>query len=195
MSGLRPFETVAPRAQALTWLALALPLLALGPVPASAQGLYLGASAVWLDPGDRLSRLSDSGFLLVGGYEVGDLAGVEVGYLDWSGPVTHDDPYLHEELELSAFSLAAVGRLALESGITPYAKAGWLFWEVDGVIASEDLFLHDRFEYSRSGADLFLAVGVAADLGRGLSAYGELAMYEVDVRVIHALGLGLRVHL
>ena len=88
MSGLEPVEKATPRTVALTWLAVAVLLTTLGSAPARAQGFYAGGSAVWLDPGNGLAELGDSGYHLVVGYETGSLAGVEVGYLGWSGPVT-----------------------------------------------------------------------------------------------------------
>lgn len=195
MSGFICPSVDVRRPRPLALLGVAALLIVIGPAPARAQGFYLGASAAWLDPGNGLSELGDAGFHVVAGYEAGGLAGVEIGYLDWSGPVRHDDPYVREDLELEAVSVAAVGRLALERGITPYAKVGCLFWDADGVVATDDTFIPMQFEYSRSGEDLFLAVGVAVRMGRGVTAFSELAMYEVDDGVIHSAGLGLRVQL
>jgi hypothetical protein len=195
MSRPKPWETVTKRGNVLAYTFLAWLLTAFASVPARAQDFYLGASGVWLDPGNGLAEFGDSGFCLVAGFETGGLIGAEVGYLDWSGPVADGYPTIREELNLSALSMAVTGRLALESSLTPYAKVGWLFWEVDGEITDESTPIPTELEYSRSGLDLFLAVGVGADLGSVMTAFGELAMYEVDDRVIHSVGLGLRVRL
>lgn len=159
--------------------------LAAGPVVASAQGWYAGASigqaTVKEDLGcDLVSGLgvacseddSDTALKLFAGYEINPNVGIEFAYIDL-GQAKLDAfdgiDSLNIEWETSGLNVAVVGALPVSNQFTVTGKVGLFRWDVDADVGGTLITESD----SESGTDLMFGLGLKYDVTNNVSVRAE----------------------
>ena len=188
---------------------LAAALLALGGLvaapEASAQGIYIGASAgtinfeVDIATGHIRSGTVDTqsyGFKLFGGYQFGEHFGVELSYVDL-GKASYSGSYYgatvtNGKVEVWGLNMSAVGTLPLNSTFAVFGKVGLFAWEAK----AKDTTGGVQFSGYTSGADFSLGAGLSVRFTKNLSARVEWERFgltgsDFDLGNADLLSLGI----
>ncbi len=155
------------------------------------QGVYIGGSVgrgVEIEAAaDVGADASDPSFKLFGGIGIGDYFAAEIAYHDFGtttccGPSYADFGFERNGSGFSASALVLwpISRLRL------FAKAGALWWDVDG----HDLTIAGRRPYSNDGVDLVAGVGGDVKVVSGLRVRLEWEHLEIDGDDADAVTIG-----
>ena len=144
---------------------------------AGMQGFYLGGT-LGLASYDTMDD-SDIAFDLFAGFDLNETLSVELGWVSF-GEVEKSG----EALEASAFHVAMMGKLSLQSDLNLYGKLGITSWDADttsGEISASD-----------SGADVFLGVGIDYQVGANSSVRFGADWYSLDDEEIAVYSIGAK---
>jgi OOP family OmpA-OmpF porin len=188
---------------------LAATLLALGGLvaasQASAQGIYIGASAGTSNFDDDIATglitsgtvdTGSSGFKLFGGYQFGEHFGVELAYVDlgkadYSGSY-FGAPVTGGKVEIWGLNMSGVGILPLNSTFAVFGKVGLFAWEAK----AKDTTGGAQFSGYSSGADFSLGAGLSVRFTKNISARVEWERFgltgaDFDLGNADLLSLGI----
>jgi OOP family OmpA-OmpF porin len=156
-------------------------IAALAAAPAFAQGFYVGGHFGQVRYANTCDEIggsgvscddSDTGFRILGGYQITPLIAAEVAYTDL-GELSARGPGGTASVEVSAFEIVAVGTLPMADRFSLYGKAGIYRGEVDARI--DTVLLTDSA--SESNTDLTVGAGVRFDFSRQASVRLEWQRY------------------
>jgi len=163
------------------WLAtLAAASMAIPGIAAADSGLFVGGSigSATIDDGfDGVNLDADtSAYRIVGGYQFGDLFGLEIGYQDFGtldeiviiGPIS-------SLTRISAEGWTAGGTLDLpiSDSVSLFGRAGFFFWDAD---VSIDGFSIDV----PSDENPYYGAGARLKVSSNLSLIGDWSRFELD---------------
>ena len=136
------------------------------------SGLYIGASvgSTTIDEDfDGTALDSDStAYRFVGGYQFGDLFGLEIGYQDF-GEI-EELPVL---LSADGWTAGATMDLPVSDTFSLFGRAGVFFWDADVVI--------DGFSIDvPSDENFYYGAGARVNVSRNLSQIGDWSRFELD---------------
>lgn len=163
------------------WLAsLAAASMAIPAIAAADSGLFVGGSIGSATIDDRFDGVNldanTSAYRIVGGYQLGDLFGLEIGYQDFGdldeivliGPVS-------SLTRISAEGWTAGGTLdlPLSDNVSLFGRAGVFFWDAD---VSIDGFSIDV----PSDENPYYGAGARLKVSSNLSLIGDWSRFELD---------------
>jgi len=189
-------------------LAVALGLVSM-PTMAADPGFYFGAGigqfSTEIDQvnlGDEAASIDfdddDTGFKIFGGYQFLPWLGAELGYVDGgTASQSYSDPDLGSakiEVDISAFTVAAVGTLPIGDMFELYGKLGMAFWEgdlalsVSGVLCDELVAIGESCSDSADddGEDFYYGIGAGINIGEQFNVRIEYEIFEIDPQDVDA---------
>jgi OmpA-OmpF porin, OOP family len=143
-------------ATAVLAAAMALPTFASAQARGADTGFYVGGDVGQLDL-DGADK--DTGFRILGGYQINRNFSAELGY---------SMLYDKDDVDVSAWELVGVGKLPLNNNFSLIGKLGFAMWEVEA------------FGEKADGTDLTYAVGVQYDVSRNLGIRAQWQRYDVE---------------
>ena len=130
---------------------------------------------------------SDTSYKLFGGVGIGENLAVEIAFHDFGttsccGPSYADLGFVRsgDGFSTSALALWPIHRFRL------YARAGLLWWDVDG----SDLTIEGRLPYSDSGVDLIVGLGSDFLVMDRLRVRLEWERFEIDREAADSVSIG-----
>jgi OOP family OmpA-OmpF porin len=189
-------------------LAVALGLVsvtAMAADPGFYAGVGIGQFNVEIDSvdlGDGSTSLGfdddDTGFKIFGGYQFLPWLGAELGYVDGgTASESYSDPDLGGaklDVDVSAFTAAAVGTLPIGDMFELYGKLGMAFWQGD-LTASITGALCDELQASGEscsdsvdddGEDFYYGLGAGFNIGESFNVRIEYEVFEIDPQDVDA---------
>lgn len=168
-------------------------VVCLSPILCDAADLssYLGGaigSGVEIDAiGDVGADSSNSSFKLFGGIGIGENFAAEIAYHDFGSTTCCGPSYvdLGFERKGDGFSASAVALWPI-SRVRLFAKAGALWWDVDG----HDLTIEGPRPYSSDGIDLVVGAGGDMAVVSGLRIRVEWEHLEIDDADADSISIG-----
>ncbi len=189
-------------------LAVALGLVsvtAMAADPGFYAGVGIGQFNVEIDSvdlGDGSTSLGfdddDTGFKIFGGYQFLPWLGAELGYVDGgTASESYSDPDLGGaklDVDVSAFTVAAVGTLPIGDMFELYGKLGMAFWQGD-LTASITGALCDELQANGEscsdsvdddGEDFYYGLGAGFNIGESFNVRIEYEVFEIDPQDVDA---------
>jgi OOP family OmpA-OmpF porin len=127
---------------------------------------YVGAEVGSADVGDD----DDIGYKILGGYQF---------HRNLSAEVAYGLLFDKSDVEVTGLELVAVGLWPLGNNFNILGKLGFVNWEVDSPVGSDD------------GTDITWAVGVQFDMSRNLALRAAWQRYETDPDETDFLNVGV----
>ena len=163
------------------WLAgMATVAIAAPALAAADSGLFVGGSigSTTVDETfDGIDLDADAtAYRIVGGYQFGDLFGIEVGYQDFGdidetisvGPVSSVT-----SISADGWTLGGTVGLPLSDNFSIIGRAGVFFWDAEVIV--------DGFSIDTPGDENpYYGAGAKLDVSRNLSVIGDWSRFELD---------------
>jgi|APFre7841882724_1041349.scaffolds.fasta_scaffold62134_1 OOP family OmpA-OmpF porin len=189
-------------------LAVALGLVsvtAMAADPGFYAGVGIGQFNVEIDSvdlGDGSTSLGfdddDTGFKIFGGYQFLPWLGAELGYVDGgTASESASDPDFGGaklDVDVSAFTVAAVGTLPIGDMFELYGKLGMAFWQGDltasitGALCDELVAIGESCSDSvdDDGEDFYYGLGAGFNIGESFNVRVEYEVFEIDPQDVDA---------
>ena len=183
--------------KALQGLSAILLLLPFGIANAADSGFYIGGSIgqatleLPADPNFNFDE-NDTSWKLLAGYNF-DLGtfdiGVEAGYVNLGKPAIGDST---ASVQFETVGFNAFGLAGFELGpVDLYAKAGFIYWDVEAQISGSGVPAPFQFSDTETGTDFGYGIGASWNVGK-LGIRAEYEGYDVtDTDSVYMLSLGL----
>jgi opacity protein-like surface antigen len=183
--------------KALQGLSAILLLLPFGIANAADSGFYIGGSIgqatleLPADPNFNFDE-NDTSWKLLAGYNF-DLGtfdiGVEAGYVNLGKPAIGDST---ASVQFETVGFNAFGLAGIELGpVDLYAKAGFIYWDVEARIGGSGVPTPFQFSDTETGTDFGYGIGASWNVGK-LGIRAEYEGYDIaDTDTVYMLSLGL----
>ena len=153
---------------------------------AYAEGFYVGASVDLTQIEDEEAGVDFDdnavGWRVLAGYEFTNYFAVEGGYLD-SGDAEDSVLGVDVDVEITGFTLFAVGQVPMSDTWTLFGKAGYYDGEAEVSLLG--------FSVDDDESGLALGAGVRVDLSDNIALRGEFDWFDSDLDSLWSVGIGI----
>ncbi|PCJ21774.1 MAG: hypothetical protein COB04_02305 [Gammaproteobacteria bacterium] len=124
---------------------------------------------------------SDIGINLFVGLDLNEIVSAELGWVDFGEIGDKEDD---GALEASAFYIAVIGAIELQSDLSAYGKLGFSSWDVD--------FESESGSGSDSGSDIVFGLGLNYQFSGHSSVQFSIDQYPLDEEDVRVFAIGFK---
>lgn len=136
----------------------------------------------------------DTGYSINAGYNFNQYISIDASYIDlgeFSHSVEGGSSRGMESTSINGVTVGATGSLPLSENFKLYAKAGYLFWDLEEDFTETTPNFHAEGKYKAKNNDVFYGVGAAYIIGKTELSL-DYTFYAVEKIDIDLFSLGLK---